>query len=67
MSLLWKSTITFPFANMYTYKIHEKVLSIPGKVSLLKAVEKFERKGFSLFIIMQVCDFVQKDDDFNIF
>ena len=49
---------------MYTYKIHEKVLSIPGKVSLLKAVEKFERKGFSLLIIMQVCDF---DDDFNIF
>ena len=52
---------------MYAYKIPEKVLSIPGKVSLLKALEKFERKGFSLFIIMQVCDFVQKDDDFNIF
>ena len=52
---------------MYAYKIPEKVLSIPGKVSLLKALEKLERKGFSLFIIMQVCDFVQKDDDFNIF
>ena len=33
-----------------------------------KAFEKkSEKKGFSLFIIMQVCDFWQKDDDFNIF
>ena len=40
------------------YKISGKVLGIPGKVSLIKAFEKkSERKGFSLFIIMQVCDF----------
>ena len=33
-----------------------------------KALEnKFETKGFNIFIIMQVCDYVQKDDDFNIF
>ena len=50
------------------YKISGKVLRIPGKVSLLKAFEKkSERKGFSLFIIMQVCDFWQKDDDFKFF
>ena len=56
-----------PFV-LQIYQIPGKVLRIPGKVSLLKALEnKFERKGFSLFIIMQVCDFWQKDDDFNIF
>ena len=44
------------------------VYKISGKVSLIKAFEKkSERKGFSLFIIMQVCDVWQKDNDFNIF
>ena len=62
MSLLWKGTKTFCFANMNV------VYKISGKISLIKAFEKkSERKGFSLFIIMQVCDFWQKDDDFKFF
>ena len=47
------------------YRIPGKVLRIPGKVSLLKALEKkFESKGFSQFVIF--CKKI-KDDDFNIF